>query len=579
MATINAQAKTIYELLGNVNQQFVIPDYQRPYAWTIEQCKTLCEDLTDFVIDDGKQNYSEKEREKYFLGNVTFFKNERNQSEIIDGQQRIITLTLLLRAFYEHFQNNAIESARKTFDSIELCLWLTDDLQNRDLNRLKVTSDFLEKQENSLFKNLLTTGTASKSDNDNFSQNYLFFNDQVKDWATEFAGEDFVRFVRQILNNCYVVQIETNTQDEALQVFTSVNDRGLPLNMTDIFRSVLYKKFAAQGVAEKYKFVDDWEKLKQISKKIFPVNTKTIPLEMLLTCYTKAFEDSRNITDLKKFFEKDNYKKLLADNFIPDLFELLGFWQDIYEQNTMRFSQVTLRKFFTLLRILAARPMKALSGLFFYLRKENKLHDENLLNELLDRYTVYILASAFTGVTSNIDRIKWKTSDWATLETSPEEIFKDRKIHKASVENIFRNFQDVRNKAFVRQAVLSYWFFKDETQELPSPKDKFSIEHIVARDMTNFQKFHEPDLIESLGNMAFLESRINTRANNSTFAIKKQCYLGFIDKGKHSPGTVNRELQRIAQTLNDFTETDVRNRNEEMLQAVLDLLSKYNLLR
>lgn len=577
--TINSQAKTIQELLGNVNQQFLIPDYQRPYAWTIEQCKTLCDDLTDFALSNSKNISNATEKNNYFLGNVTFFKNERNQSEIIDGQQRIITLTLLLRAFYEHFQKNITSASRKTFDSIELCLWLTDDLQNRDLSRLKVTSDFLEKQENALFKKILTTGKASRNDKDNFSRNYLFFSDQVKDWVTDFAGEDFVRFTRQILNNCYVVQIETNTQDEALQVFTSVNDRGLPLNTTDIFRSVLYKKIAAISDTEKIKFVDDWEKLTKISKKYFLQTTKYTALENLLMCYTKAFEEKMRSCSIKKFFEKDNYSKLLASNFIPDLFELLGFWQDVYEQNTMQFSCETLKKIFTLLKISQAKPKMVLSGLFFYLREENKLYDEATINNLLNRFLAFTIIRSIQGEIANAFKWDWTKKEWSTLNKNPENFFEKCRIHQSNVENIFRNFRDARNKTFVRQAVLSYWFFREETQELPSPKDKFSIEHIVARDMTNFQKFQEPDLIESLGNMAFLESRINTRANNSTFAIKKQCYLGFIDKGQHSPGTVNRELQHIAQTYNDFTETDVRNRNEAMLQAVLDLLGKYNLLR
>lgn len=570
MIPINPQVKTIKELLANGNKQFSIPGYQRSYAWRIEQCQKLWEDLWVFVFEDFGIT-----KEYYPLGNIIIYADQKKRNEIVDGQQRITTLILLFRAFYEHLQKISNPSIQYVLKDIENCIWLVDELGHRKLNQLKIAPNFLKEQDNEIFKEILTTGTTKSKAVDNLSRNYNFFRNVIKDYD----NNEFILFPARILNNCFIQQAEALSQANAIDWYQILNNRGLPINTPEVFYATLYKKFAAQGDAEEKKFVGDWEKLKKISEKIFTATTKTIPLEMLLTCYTKAFEDSRNITDLKKFFEKDNYKKLLADNFIPDLFELLGFWQDIYEQNTMRFSQVTLRKFFTLLRILAARPMKALSGLFFYLRKENKLHDEKLLNELLDRYTVYILASALTGVTSNIDRIKWKTSDWATLETSPEEIFKDRKIHKASVENIFRNFQDVRNKPFVRQAVLSYWFFKDETQELPSPKDKFSIEHIVARDMTNFQKFHEPDLIESLGNMAFLESRINTRANNSTFAIKKQCYLGFIDKGKHSPGTVNRELQRIAQTLNDFTETDVRNRNEEMLQAVLDLLSKYNLLR
>lgn len=575
MVTINSDAKTIKELLSNNNKQFLIPDYQRPYSWKIEQCQTLWNDLWDFVFPNGSKENFDSEKDNYFLGDVTFFPNEKNQNEIIDGQQRIITLILLLRAFYEYLQIDKAPLTQNIFKDIERCLWLTDELGKRKLDCLKVTSDFLEKSENVLFKSLLTTGTARKDAKDNFSRNYNFFRDLIKDCG----GKDFVFFPARILNNCYVVQIGTNSQAEALQVFTSVNDRGLPLNTTDIFRSVLYKKFMGRGEEEKYKFINDWDILTKNSKNYFRQTTKITAFEILLMAYGYNFDGYQNIRNVKKFFEKDNHSKLLADNFIPDLFELIGFWQDVYEQNKMTFSEKVLRKIFTLVRSPETKPKLALSGLFFYLRDENALNDDDILSELLGRFIAYTVARSLQGEIPNTMKYHWNKKEWQILTKNPEKVFDSCRLSKSSVENLFRNFSEARNKTFVRQVVLSYWFFKNETQELPSPKDKFSIEHIVSRDMTNFQKFQNPDLIESLGNMAFLESRINTRANNSTFEIKKQCYLGFTDKGKHSPGTVNRELQYIAQNFNDFTETDVRNRNEAMLQAVLDLLGKYDLLK
>lgn len=386
MVTINSTAKTVKELLANNNKQFLIPDYQRPYSWQIEQCQMLWNDLWDFVFPDGTTKSFDSTKDNYFLGDVTFFMNEKEQNEIIDGQQRIITLTLLLRAFYEHFQTNKNPSENYILKDIENCLWLTDELGNRDLNRLKVTSDFLEKQENAIFKNLLTGGTAKNDAKDNFSRNYNFFRSLVKDYNYK----DFVFFPARILNNSYVVQIATNSQAEALQVFTSVNDRGLPLNTTDIFRSVLYKKFAAQGEAEKYKFLDDREHLTKISKKIFPQTAKITAFEGLLMAYTKGFEDKKHFNNIKKFFEKDNHAKLLADDFIPNLFELTGFWSDVYTQNRLTFqNEEVLRKIYILLRINNARPRLSLSGLFFYLCENNSLSDDRAFQRITE--SVYCL--------------------------------------------------------------------------------------------------------------------------------------------------------------------------------------------
>lgn len=245
----------------------------------------------------------------------------------------------------------------------------------------------------------------------------------------------------------------------------------------------------------------------------------------------------------------------------------------------MQLSSEVLRKIFTLLRIPNARPLTLLSGLFFYLRDENKLNNNQVIAELLGKFTAFVVARAIQGEVGNALKRFFVKGDWGILDKTPENFFDNCELQKATVEMLFRNFASSRNKTFTKQAVSSYWFFQFDNQELPPPKDKFSIEHIVAKDSENFKKFNNPDLLESLGNMAFLENRINTRANNLGFDSKKVCYVGFTDKGKHSPGTVNRELQHLAQTYNDFTETDIRNRNEKMLDTVLNLLGKYNLLK
>jgi hypothetical protein len=67
---------------------FHIPNYQRPYAWEPEQAKQLLADLVDFMI--------EKDQEPYFLGSIVLIKDTGPYAEVVDGQQRLTTLTILL---------------------------------------------------------------------------------------------------------------------------------------------------------------------------------------------------------------------------------------------------------------------------------------------------------------------------------------------------------------------------------------------------------------------------------------------------------------------------------------------------
>ena len=95
--TIEVNKQSVEALLGSgKSKPFVIPEYQRPYAWTDEQVETLFEDLWEFTATSGGT-----EREgSYFLGSIVSYENENGEQEIIDGQQRITSLFLLLRAIY-----------------------------------------------------------------------------------------------------------------------------------------------------------------------------------------------------------------------------------------------------------------------------------------------------------------------------------------------------------------------------------------------------------------------------------------------------------------------------------------------
>src|SRR5699024_7129079 len=97
---------------------FLIPDYQRPYAWTEDECITLWEDLLNFTIPDENAE-SFDTNDEYFLGPIVTFRNENNQLEIIDGQQRLTTLMLMLRAFYSRFEHPQDSKSISTRQRIE----------------------------------------------------------------------------------------------------------------------------------------------------------------------------------------------------------------------------------------------------------------------------------------------------------------------------------------------------------------------------------------------------------------------------------------------------------------------------
>ena len=105
-ANINVNKQTVLQLLTSGQEvPFVIPEYQRPYSWSDDEICTLFDDIWDFSIDRTQPNGANS----YFLGCVVSY-NENGERQIIDGQQRITSLFLLLRAVFTMLENEETKS-------------------------------------------------------------------------------------------------------------------------------------------------------------------------------------------------------------------------------------------------------------------------------------------------------------------------------------------------------------------------------------------------------------------------------------------------------------------------------------
>ena len=105
--SINVDKRSVKQLLETgKNKRFIIPEYQRPYAWSDEQIQVLFDDLTEYTL-----NTTEDENNTYFLGTIVAYENDNKEQEIIDGQQRITSLLLLLRAIYTKLDSGGPETS------------------------------------------------------------------------------------------------------------------------------------------------------------------------------------------------------------------------------------------------------------------------------------------------------------------------------------------------------------------------------------------------------------------------------------------------------------------------------------
>ncbi len=174
-----AEIKSINELLC---MELEIPDYQRPYKWSIQNIEDLLSDITNAIAD------SEKYRAgfKYRIGTIIVHKNEKGMYDIVDGQQRVISRTLLKQYLEPGFQ----------------CSILKMDFTN------KITQS-------------------------NIHTNYMF----VREWFSLKSEETKQAFIQALSDTLEVVVICVEKVSEAFQLFDSQNARGKALDPHDLLKA------------------------------------------------------------------------------------------------------------------------------------------------------------------------------------------------------------------------------------------------------------------------------------------------------------------------------------------------------
>ena len=576
MSKLGIEQKTVKELLSDNKADFIIPDYQRPYAWGEKECQTLWEDIFTFAFPDNDCDKFDRHNDEYFLGPIVTFINE-NKKEIIDGQQRLTTLMLLLRAFYARYKNMQDEVSLTTRRNIEKCIWKTDEFDKPDMQALKIDSEVATDNDKDEFLEILRTGVAEECQKSVYAKNYRYFQARINKFLEEYPSY-FAHLPTRILNNCILLPIEAESQDTALRIFSTLNDRGKPLSDSDIFKAQFYKYYT--GIGEKKDFIEKWKQLEELCEKVYHPMTGT-PMDEAFTrymYYERAKQGIKSSTTeaLRKFYEKDAYALLKKKETFENIIDLTEFWNDVELQSINRFSDRILRQLFVL--NYAPNGMWTYFVSVYYLTKRDKdgFLDEDEFFDFLSKTIAFIWTYAVLNPGVN----NLRTPIYAAMVNiiNGEEI-EFPKFNIQNVTNVFNNFMFSNNRA-ITKAMLTWWAFSDDEQELMSLESALEIEHIFARKrQENENSLSNPQNLEALGNKALLEKRINIRASDYKFSDKKKYYLGFENsRNQKREGTKIKELRDMATTRQDFDERDIVQRTADILFKFTSYLRENDLI-
>ena len=249
-ATITAKQQTLAKVFSD-DYIFEIPLYQRPYAWTKDQVDVLLDDLLSAKDRDSES--------PYFLGSVVLIKNEDNpESKVVDGQQRLTTLTMLLCVLRD------LSDDPKTKSELDARIWEVGDSLIGSEDRFRVS---LRERDRKFFQDnvqktdsldgFLKVGAGKLSDSQKrIFENVVYLRQELLK-LDEGMRHDLAKY---IVRHCHVVVVSASDVDSAYRIFSVMNDRGLSLSLTDILKASIFEKVPSSFEGE---YTERWENIEE----------------------------------------------------------------------------------------------------------------------------------------------------------------------------------------------------------------------------------------------------------------------------------------------------------------------------
>lgn len=224
---ITPTSLTINQLFGSNNEQYVIPTYQRRYSWHERQVWELIEDIK---LIEGNDTH--------LLGSIVCLAGHHtaglNKLELVDGQQRLTTITILLECMRQHLEKNG-----EADEAAEVARLLSaKPLGGKPLR--KVALDSIDSAE---FDQLVQNAENQNCQNAQLQTTFKI----VREWIVEQPLNQLGAFLYRLKNQAIVIRLDVSEAKDAFKLFETINNRGLRLSPTDIIKNFLLGNAARFG--------------------------------------------------------------------------------------------------------------------------------------------------------------------------------------------------------------------------------------------------------------------------------------------------------------------------------------------
>lgn len=526
---INVNKLCVLDLLKSGQEiPYIIPEYQRPYSWGDDEINTLFDDIWGFSIERTQPNGAKN----YFLGCVVSY-IEKDERQIIDGQQRLTSLFLLLRAVFTMLEkeDNVTKEVSNFISKIKPALWKVSEMTgDEDRSLMLLRSNVVSDLSNEILRKILETGETDPKATDNYSRNYNKFIELYTEKSKNSPNQIY-NFINALLNYTILLPIEADDQETALTIFNTLNNRGMPLSDADIFKSYIYKRLDDNG---KKTFIQKWKKLEADASN---ANESIQSLFYYHMFYLRASRDDDKTTTpgVRKYYLEKGLNRLTAA-VIDNLAENLHLWEVVNGRETIEnqtWSKNTdIRKILDCLSSYPNEFWKYPVSIFYMQHKERDDFEllflkflRKLFVMLLTRYLEQPTISAVKGNILKLNVQITKTCHpefYAGFDNKPQEDEYAIQAEKTRTDNLL-----IMPHKKVERMLLKLLAYQEESQEDLLP-GYWEIEHVFPQTWdSKYYNLNEEDAnikLEHLGNKLPLEKKLNISASNNYFDKKKEKY-------------------------------------------------------
>lgn len=538
-------------------KQFVIPIYQRTYSWTKEQCEQLWNDIIKAGTDENTSGH--------FIGAIVYIEkgiyqvSSVNQLLVIDGQQRLTTLSLLLLALanYYELKEGTADKTKKRLLNYYLLNSEENDIQKYKLN--------LTQTDKETYFSIIDGTEPPRNYSPRIVENYKYFEENIR--KSKLEPDEILRGIQKL----FIVDVSLDRNyDNPQLIFESLNSTGLDLSQADLIRNFILMGQEPKAQEELYKKY--WLPMEQNYGYEYSAYFDRF-MRDFLTIKTGSIPTMRDVyKEFKKYLMNLNHKPMneivKEIKYYSDIYVAIAFARSDDKEINEAFNDIIE------LKVEVSYPF-LIQVFSDYL---NNIIDKKSFIEILRTVESYVFRRAVVGIPTNslnktfanlykeINKDDYLNSFYAAmlLKDSYRRFPTDEEFKE---EFVIKDFYNFRNRNYLLRKLEN--FDRKEKVQI----EEYTIEHIMPQNKNlskewremlgeNWETVHKKYL-HTIGNLTL--TRYNPELSDKSFIEKREMKGGF----KDSPIRLNSDLAR----LDRWSEKEIIKRSNDLAEKAIKIFA------